>query len=257
VADAAQRGYAGALRDIGHAAPLPSPGVIVDGRFGATLLPQLTGRGGWIARPVELPGSRPLAFESGDALWAELRSWPAEHVVKCLLAHHPDDEPALKARQLDSLATLMRACHATGHELLVEVIPPAEMPSNPHTLARALEQVYAAGVYPDWWKLPPPDGDAAWREIAAVIGRHDPLCPGVLLLGLGAAEAELAESFRIAAAQPLCKGFAIGRSIFADAAARWFAGSLDDTGVVEQVASRYQRLIERWCEARAGPSRTT
>ena len=112
--------------------------------------------------------------------------------------------------------------------------------------------MYAAGIYPDWWKLPPPDGDAAWREIAAVIERHDPLCHGVLLLGLGAAEAELAESFRIAAAQPLCKGFAIGRSIFADAAAGWFAGSLDDAGVIEQVASRYQRLIERWCEARAG-----
>ncbi|HEY6511628.1 MAG TPA: 5-dehydro-2-deoxygluconokinase [Burkholderiaceae bacterium] len=252
VAESAQRGYADAQRDIGGPAELPSRGVIVDGRFGAKLLPQLTGHGAWVARPVEVPGSRPLTFEAGDTLWAELRSWPAEHVVKCLLAHHPDDEPGLMAQQLDSLAALARACHATGHELLLEVIPPAELPNDPHTLARALTQVYAAGVFPDWWKLPPPDGDAAWREIAAVIERHDPHCRGVLLLGLGAAEAELAESFRIAAAQPLCKGFAIGRSIFADAAAGWFAGTLDDAGVIEQVASRYQRLIERWCEARAG-----
>ncbi|HSW26512.1 MAG TPA: DUF2090 domain-containing protein, partial [Burkholderiaceae bacterium] len=252
VADAARRGYAAARQGVGDASPMPAHGVIVDGRFGAALLPRLTGQGGWIARPVEVPGSRPLAFEAGDALWAELRSWPAEHVVKCLLSHDPDDDAALAARQLDALATLARACHVTGHELLVEVVPPTEARSDAHTLARALAQVYEAGVFPDWWKLPPPDGAPAWREIAAVIGSHDPHCRGVLLLGLGAAEAELAESFRVAATQPICMGFAIGRSIFADAAAGWFADALDDAGVIEQVASRYQRLIERWCEARAG-----
>jgi 5-dehydro-2-deoxygluconokinase len=254
VADAAQRGYAAAQREVGAAAALPSHGVIVDGRFGGALLPKLTGQGAWVARPVEVPGSRPLAFEAGDALWAELRSWPAEHVVKCLLTHDPDDDAALATRQLDTLVTLARACHATGHELLMEVIPPTDTRADVHTLARALAQVYAAGVFPDWWKLPPPAGAAAWRAIADVIGAHDPHCRGVLLLGLGAAEAELAESFRAAAVQPICKGFAIGRSIFADAAASWFAGALDDAGVIEQVASRYQRLIERWCEARAGTS---
>jgi len=254
VASAAQRGYAAAQREIGDEASIPSHGVIVDGRFGAALLPRLTGHGAWVARPVEVPGSRPLAFEAGDALWAELRSWPAEQVVKCLLMHDPDDDAALAVRQLDALATLARACHDTGHELLVEVIAPSDTRADAHTLARALAQVYGAGVFPDWWKLQPPDGAAAWRAIADVIHAHDPHCRGVLLLGLGAAEAELAESFRAAAAQPLCKGFAIGRSIFADAAAGWFAGALDDDGVIEQVASRYQRLIERWCEARAGTS---
>jgi 5-dehydro-2-deoxygluconokinase len=255
VADAAQRGYAAARRELGDAAEMPSHGVIVDARFGGALLPKLTGHGAWVARPVEVPGSRPLAFEADDALWTDLRAWPAEQVVKCLLAHHPDDDAALAAQQLQALATLARACHATGHELLVEVIPPSDKRADARTLARALEQVYAAGVFPDWWKLPPPDGTGAWHEIAAVIHAHDPHCRGVLLLGLGAAEAELVESFRAAAAQPLCKGFAIGRSIFADAAAGWFAGALDDNGVIEQVASRYQRLIERWCEARAGTSK--
>ena len=74
----------------------------------------------------------------------------------------------------------------------------------------------------------------------------------MLLLGLEASEANLAQGFRAAAGQPLCKGFAVGRSIFADAAAAWFAGELDDAGVIEQVAQRYLRLIFLWCEARAG-----
>jgi 5-dehydro-2-deoxygluconokinase len=42
--------------------------------------------------------------------------------------------------------------------------------------------------------------------------------------------------------------------LFADAAAAWFAGQLDDSGVVAEVATRYRRLIRIWQETRAaGP----
>jgi 5-dehydro-2-deoxygluconokinase len=200
---------------------------------------------------VELPGSRPLAFEAGANIGLALRSWPQEHVVKCLVSYHPDDEPALAAQQVASVATLAAACNATGHELLLEVIPPRELPSSDDTLARAMQQFYAAGISPDWWKLPPPANDVAWRLIDQVIAANDPLCRGVLLLGMEASEQALWEGFRAAAAQPLCKGFAVGRSLFADAAAAWFAGTLADTGVVDDIAERYERLIRLWCDARA------
>jgi myo-inositol catabolism protein IolC len=51
----------GALRGAGDT---PGAGVILDDRYGEDVLPALTGRGLWIARPVEAPGSRPLAFEA-------------------------------------------------------------------------------------------------------------------------------------------------------------------------------------------------
>jgi 5-dehydro-2-deoxygluconokinase len=44
----------------------------------------------------------------------------------------------------------------------------------------------------------------------------------------------------------LCKGFAVGRTLFAEAAAAWFAGELDDAGVIAEVATRYRRLIRLW-----------
>src|SRR5207253_2879361 len=131
-------------------------GVILDGRFGEAVLPSVTGRGCWVARPVELPGSRPLGFEAGDALALDLRTWPAEHVAKCLVAYHPDDPEDLRLQQLGRLAQLQAACIGTGHEFLVEVIPPREPACDGTTLVRALAQVYAAGIRPDWWKLPPP-----------------------------------------------------------------------------------------------------
>lgn len=251
VARAAEQGYRAAQQTAPRGAPLPAPGVIIDDRHGSDALNRLTGTGWWIGRPVERPGSRPLVFEAGDNIALTLRAWPGEHVVKVLLAFHPDDAAGLVAAQLDTVAALAQACHGTGHELLVEVIPPREMPSDAHTLARALAQIYARGVKPDWWKLPPPADAATWREIDAVIRRHDPHCRGVLLLGLEASEADLALGFRAAADQPLCKGFAVGRSIFADAAAGWFAGEIGDAGVIEQVALRYCRLIQLWCEAQS------
>ena len=257
VARAAEHGYlVERARHPGEdAADFPLSGVILDGRYGGAELCRMTGSGHWIARPVERPGSRPLAFEDDEQLGLALRTWPREHIVKCLLSHHPDDEAALAGQQLARVVALARACHDTGHELLLELIPPRDLPADSHTLARGVAQVYAAGVSPDWWKLPPPDA-AGWAALHAVIRRHDPYCHGVLLLGMEASEEQLWQGFQASAGQPLCRGFAVGRTLFADAAAAWFAGTLDDSGVIAEVATRYQRLIGLWREARR-PASTT
>ena len=226
-------------------------GVILDRRFGEALLPSVTGKGWWVARPVELPGSRPLAFEAGAGLALDMRTWPAEHVAKCLVSYHPQDDEALRKAQLQALRQLQGASTGTGHEFLVEVIPPREMVRDESTLATAMEQIYKGGIFPDWWKLPPCDGDDGWRRIADVIGQHDRHCRGVLVLGLEASEQDLERSFRIAAPHRICRGFAVGRSIFADAAALWFAGEMTDEQVIDDIARRYARLIKCWDESRA------
>lgn len=227
-------------------------GVIVDGRFGEEVLPTVTGKGWWVARPVELPGSRPLQFEAGAGLGAAMRTWPGEHVAKCLVYYHPQDTPALRESQLTRLADLQRASVDSFHEFLIEVIPPKDMPTDDDTVPLALEQIYQAGIFPDWWKLPPAANTAAWQKIAAVIHQHDPHCRGVLMLGLEASEEKLDQSFRIAAPHAVCRGFAVGRSIFADAANGWFSGAMNDAAVVKDIAERYARLIVLWDQARVG-----
>ena len=230
----------------------PGTGIIVDDRFGADVLPAVTGKGWWVARPVELPGSRPLQFEAGAQLGAAMRTWPGEHVAKCLVSYHPQDPPALRGAQLSRLAELQRASVDSFHEFLIEVIPPRDMPCDESTLAEALAQIYQSGIFPDWWKLPPAANAREWENIAAVIARYDPYCRGVLMLGLEASEDKLERSFRIAAPHAICRGFAVGRSIFANSATLWFAGQMDDAQVVADVALRYARLIKLWDEARNG-----
>jgi 5-dehydro-2-deoxygluconokinase len=244
----------GALRGAGDA---PGAGVIVDDRYGEDVLPTLTGRGWWIARPVEAPGSRPLAFEFGDNLALALRAWPGEHIAKCLVFYHPGDDEALRTAQLAKLAALQQACEATSHELLVEVLPPRGAAIDATTAAGSLAQIYAAGVRPDWWKLPPADEPATWAAVSATIARHDRHCRGVVVLGLEADEPTLEASFAAAARFPICKGFAVGRSIFADAARRWFDGSARDAEVIDEVADRYARLIALWQRARSRAAQQT
>ncbi len=220
-------------------------GILVDERFGATVLNELTGKGLWIGRPVELPGSRPLRFESDMDIGLQLRRWPAEQVVKCLLFYHPDDESTLRGQQEQRVWQLYQACVATGHELMLEIIPSADSSQDSSTLPRTLTRFYQLGIKPDWWKLPPPES-ATWAHLQAVVEEHDPYCRGVLLLGQNASLQQLAQGFRAAAGQPLCKGFVIGRSLWSEPARAWLSGEIDAAAVVAAVADHYANTIALW-----------
>jgi len=229
----------------------PNLGVIVDGRFGKRALEEITGSGLWIARPIEIPLSRPLRFEGASDVATVLREWPTAQVVKCLVHYHPDDGRTLRNEQEQRLITLFEACRRTGHELLLEVIPPRDLPGDADTLTRALERIYRLGVLPDWWKLPPPSDERTdWDGVARVIEREDPLCRGVLALGLDAPIERLETSIRHAARHPICKGFAVGRTIFADAAEAWFTGRVDDDEAVRMMKTAFDALIDVWSNAR-------
>src|SRR3546814_14644675 len=69
----------------------------------------------WIGRPIEMPGSRPLDFESSPDVATELATWPRNHVVKCLAFYHPDDPDDLRERQERQLLRLQDAARKTGH----------------------------------------------------------------------------------------------------------------------------------------------
>ena len=228
-------------------------GLILDDRYGADLLPELDESGWWIARPVEQPGSRPLRFEHGRNVQSMLREWPARHIAKCLVAFDADDPSALRREQIDTLIDLRTACDDSGRELLLEVIPPV-VPDDPRdadeVLVRAVAAIAAAGVLPDWWKLPAPISPQGWKRLDIVIRNADSLCRGVLVLGLDAPIDELADQLADAAAHPLCRGFAVGRTIFGETARAWFTGEIDDDAAIDVISQRYLRLVRRFADAR-------
>ena len=226
-------------------------GILLDGRFGLDALAAAADHPYWIGRPIEVPKSRPLEFECSADVATELAEWPLNQVVKVLCLYHPDDAPELRERQERQLLRLFDACRKTRHELLVEIILPAGMASDATTVAHALERLYSLGIKPDWWKLEPMDDPAHWRGVASVIERHDPFCRGVVLLGLSQPIETLLAAFAAVADVPVVKGFAVGRTIFAEAARAWLADEIDDAAAVTMLAANLSELVEGWRRARA------
>ena len=229
----------------------PGYGILCDNRIGRSALHRATGSGLWIGRPTELPGSRPIDFEPelGDDL-GRLREWARENVVKLLVFCHPEDDEKTSKMQIARVKRLFTAARRNGLEFLLEIIPSKVGPVDDETSATLIQTFYDAGVYPDWWKLEPFKTEAAWSNAVAAIERNDPRTRGIVVLGLDAPEAELAASFALAARQPLVKGFAVGRTIFGDAARAWMAGHISDAVAVAQMADNYARLCDVWDKAR-------
>jgi len=235
----------------------PRFGMLVDDRFGFDVLARLSDRPYWIGRPVEIARSRPLEFEGSGDVGVEINSWPLRHVVKCLTFYDADDPTDLRERQERQLRRLFSACRETGHEFLLEILPPAGVQVNEQTTARALERLYDEGIRPDWWKLEPAPDGAAWANIVRVIEERDPLCRGVVMLGLSAPIPDLIASFEAAASFPLIKGFAVGRSIFHDVARDWLPGRITDGDAIDAMAGRLSALVQGWRSARAAVGAAT
>lgn len=221
-------------------------GMIVDERYGEAVLARMTAKQWWLGRPVEVPASRPVEFDPRNDIGLPLRSWPKSHVIKCLVFYHPDDDIELRLQQEERVQQLAVSCTQLDRELLLEIISSnSGHEINDSTVANVIRRFYNLGVRPAWWKLES-QTDAGWTEISSVVEGNDPLCHGVLMLGLDAPEDELKASFRIAGKHPVCKGFAVGRSIFGASARQWFNGECDDASVVRQVADNYRTIIRYW-----------
>jgi 5-dehydro-2-deoxygluconokinase len=228
----------------------PGFGMLLDGTYGRAALFRAAAENLWIARPVEKPGSRPLDFDVHDSLGAHLTEWPVGHVVKCLCFYHPDDPEELRARQERELLRLFDATRTVGRELLVEIISGKHGTLDDRTVARVISRLYALGIKPDWWKLEPQTTTGAWRQIGDAIRAGDEFCRGIVLLGLDAPAGDLARAFSLAATEPLVRGFAVGRTIFAEPAAQWLSNRIGDTEAIDEMARRFAGLVDAWGMAR-------
>jgi 5-dehydro-2-deoxygluconokinase len=226
-------------------------GTLLDDTYGREAMFDAGKLGLWVGRPLEQPSSRPLRFEFTQDVGSRLVEWPVDHVIKCLAFYHPDDPKELKEEQAQKLRTLYEAARKVGRELLVEIIASKHGSMDKHTIARAMTELYALGIKPDWWKLEPQDNPQSWDEIGKVIDAHDPYCRGIVLLGLEAPPEELEKGFRAVAGKRHVKGFAVGRTIFNEAAQEWLRGTISDETAIAMMAQKFGALVAMWEKAQA------
>lgn len=229
------------------AAGRPGFGMLLDDKHGRNaLFAAEQHRELWIGRPLELPGSRPLRFEFGEDVGSRLVEWPVDHCIKVLCFYHPDDDATLKDDQVRTLRSAQDAARGIGRELLIEIIASRHGKVDDGTTAQVLEELYARGLYPDWWKLEPQVSTEAWAKVDAVIEANDPYCRGVMVLGLDARHNDLVAAFALARQARTVRGFAVGRTLFTEAANGWFAGTMSDEQAVDDMARKFAALASAW-----------
>jgi 5-dehydro-2-deoxygluconokinase len=224
--------------------------LLVDDRLGRTALHAASDHDLWIGRPIEQSGVFPLAFEDGPDLGSRLAEWPANHCVKVLAPVRTDDQPDVIAYHEAEIVRLADACRQTGHELLFEIITGnRDKSAVPSQVLALMQRFYDLGVAPDWWKLEPVDDGGFWTGAGDIVRANDPHVQGIIVLGKEMPDEQLGRVLGVARAEPLVRGFAIGRTIFSEAAQQWFADKIDDQTAQDMMWAVFERLIAAWDNA--------
>ena len=227
-------------------------GMLVDDQTGRSALHQITSTKAWVGRPIETSGVFPLRLEAEGDIVQHLFDWPLNQTVKVLCPYRLDDDAATRQHHEELMIRLDQACRFTGHQWLLEIIT-ARDDNAPafEQVAPIMQHFYKLGVKPDWWKLEPALDPVYWRQVGEVIDAHDSHCQGVIVLGLNGTIEGISEAFNAASKQPWVKGFAIGRTLFAEAAQGWLQGHLDDAQAIKLMATNYRLIIAAWDNAQA------
>lgn len=247
-----------------RALPAGQAGILVDELYGAQVARDAKADGIVLVMPVEAPDQDLFTFAYGDDWRAHVEAFEPDF-AKVLVRYNADGDTEGNAAQAARLAELSGWLRETGRRLLFElIVPPTaaqradagddvtrfELEQRPALIVRAIEELQAAGVEPDVWKLEGLDADDDARAAAAVArsgaDRAHVVCT---ILGAGAPDDRVDHWLRIAATTDGFAGFAIGRSIWADAVREHLAGTLDRATAAERIATNYLRFVDVFRDA--------
>lgn len=247
-----------------RALPAGQAGVLVDELYGAQVARDAKADGIVLVMPVEAPDRALFDFAYGEDWRAHVEAF-APDFAKVLVRYNADGDAAGNAEQAARLAELSSWLRETGRRFLFElIVAPTdaqlaqaggdatrfELEQRPALIVRAIRELQDAGVEPDVWKLEgldrPEDARAAAAQARSGEGREGVVCT---ILGAGAPDDRVDHWLRTAAATDGFAGFAIGRSIWADAVREHLAGTLDRATAAERIATNYLRFVDVFRDA--------
>lgn len=232
------------------ASDVPEVGVLLDHTYGEDLLERASGMGHWYARAIEVPRSYPVELATDAPLHDSLRRRPTDEIVKCMVYAHPEEDDEIRDQQGRTVSLLAEAARLAERELLIELQAPRGKQLEGEDASQLMTWIYDLGVRPDWWKLPPSASELVWESIDRTIQDRDPHCQGFLVLGQQQDLAAVIKSLSVSARYSTCRGFAVGRTLFVDAARGWFDGEIDDQELTMAATRNFRGLIDAWNQAR-------
>ena len=167
---AAKRVIYDAFKDaIEAGVPREKAGILVDGQFGAAILRDAAAEGYQTACPAEKSGQDEFDFEYGDDFADEIEQFQPTF-CKVLVRYNPEGDKDLNRRQAARLEKLSNYLHGgkSGSRFMFELLVPPEkaqlerargnkqaydLQLRPGLMVQAIQELQAAGVEPDVWKI--------------------------------------------------------------------------------------------------------
>lgn len=263
IAEAKMLIYRGLLEAIERGVPEDQVGVLVDAEYGNQVLVDAAHRGITRAVCVEKSGQPVFDFEYGPRWQDHLRFFKPE-IVKCLVRYHPHDDALDNREQATRLKELSDYIHDTeDHYLMFELLVPAvtdeekalgaeyDTVHRPQRMIEAIHELQDFGVEPDIWKIEGLETREQAEEVAAATRRGSRRKDvGCILLGRGSDTEQVHKWLRVAAPVDGFIGFAVGRTNFSDAVARFLADPSEERACVDEIAANYKGCVDVWNEAR-------
>jgi myo-inositol catabolism protein IolC len=208
--------------------------------------------------PAERSGEPEFSFEHG-AEFGEYILKTGPDIVKALVRYNPGGDQTANARSRAGLAELTRWLDDHGLPLMLELLVPptpeqASAPDfstahfdtqvRPELTVAAIRELSESGLAPAFWKVEGQPSTAAFGELAAATdgGR-------CLVLGRGEDAAAVDRWVAMAAAADGFSGFAVGRTIWAQALGDWLTGQLSRDDAVAAIAGNYLHFVRTYLNA--------
>lgn len=258
ISDAKRVIFEGARRALEEGVPKDAAGVLIDEQFGAGIAREAKADGLTLAMPVEKSGQDEFDFQYGEAFGEHIEAFDPTF-SKVLVRFNPEGDREMNARQAERLRRLGEWLHERGRLFLFELlVPPTpdqiraaggdeerwDSEERPKLMKAAIEELQAAGVEPDIWKIEGIDRREDCETISAATragGRDGVAC---VVLGRGADDAKVDHWLRMGSGVPGYIGFAIGRSIWWDPLKAFVDGNLGREEAAKQIAANYRRFID-------------
>jgi len=259
--------YEGFQKAVADGVPTENAGILVDEQFGTAILKDAAAEGHILACPAEKSGQEEFDFEYGEDYAAHIEAFHPTF-SKVLVRYNPEGDAGLNELQAARLKRLSDYLQGANRSLFMfELLVPAEksqlakvdgdkkrydLELRPGLMVGAIEQLQAAGVEPDVWKIEGLDRreDCEATLRAARAGGRDTV--GCIILGRGEDDAKVREWLATAASVPGFIGFAVGRTDFWQPLVDWRAGKISRETAVGQIAGRYREFVDLFSSAASG-----
>jgi myo-inositol catabolism protein IolC len=242
----------------GQLAAGQEPMLLVDEEYGLDAIAEARSRGLNFVIPVEVSGRAEFLFEHG-ARFREAIEAVDPYAVKALVRYNVDGDAQINRRSRARLVQLQRHLRVTGRRFLLELlVPPTDRQQlavggsyddelRPGLTARAIAELAADGLRPDWWKLEGNNDPAAADVVSVAAGMAAEV--GCLVLGRGQSLASVVRWIQVAAPAGSFVGFAVGRTLWSDPFRMLVTGELDSTAAAERIAATYLDIAREYARA--------